>query len=468
MVKSIKPSASGHKLQKSKAISFFFFSLLILIMKIIWLSSQPGRGILGADGENYLTALDGLLREGIFSREDKLSYWPAGYPILMWPIAKFSLSNFLFLIGSLQSAFFALVITFFTVELHRSPLKKFAWPSLFFLSLNPTLSLNSPAIGYEVSVACLFLLSITLYMKLIRTKKENVMNVESIVAAISFALSVFMQPRMLLLAFGVLIPFAIFHYRGKRVAIFLIVSSLLICISPTILIVRNQNAIGVPIISTNLGVTMNIGAGPNATGGYSNEASGVPCNPVSGNTSVQDRHLINCVVHWYLQNPLDASRLFVSKFVFHWSPWFGPLANGTMARSPWLRVNPLSDISKTQDGYEMVYGLLGKSLSWLWLIATVLLVLIGFWALRRRGGASSWLAWALFIPVSLNSLSSMATIGDNRFRVPTATMSVLLQMFGFYSIFSRKEFKKGIEGEVKLIYRIKKVSLFAKSSSKKQ
>ena len=453
-------------MEKSKTISFFLFSLVIFIMKIFWLSSQPGRGILGADGENYLKALEGLLLEGFFSREEKLSYWPAGYPILMWPLAKLSLSNLLFLVGILQSAVFAIVMTFFAVELKYTSLKKFAWPSLFFLSLNPTLSLNSPAIGYEVSVACLFLLSITLYMKIIRTKKDDAINVESIVAAISFALSVFMQPRMLLLAFGVLIPFAIFHYRGKRVAIFLMSSSLLICIAPTILVLRNQAAIGVTTISTNLGVTMNIGAGPSATGGYSNEATGVSCKPVSGNAAVQDRNLINCVVHWYLENPSKASRLFVSKFLFHWSPWFGPLANGTMARNPWLSFNPLADIIKTQDGYDMVYGLIGKSFSWLWLIATVMLVLIGFWAVRRRGGSSSWLAWALFIPVLLNSLSSMATIGDHRFRLPTATMSILLQMFGLYSIFSRKEFKRGIEGEVKLNHGFKIVALFVKPRRK--
>ncbi len=465
-MQSRRPKASGHKVEKSKAISFFLFSLLILIIKTVWLSSQPGRGILGADGENYLKALEGLLLEGFFSREEKLSYWPAGYPILMWPLAKLSLSNFLFQVGILQSAVFALVITFFAVELRHSPLKKFAWPSLFFLSLNPTLSLNSPAIGYEVSVACLFILSITLYMRIIRTKKDHAISVESTIAAISFAFSAFMQPRILLIALGILIPFAIFQYRGKRVVIFLIFSSLLISSAPTILILRNQSAVGVATISTNLGVTMNIGAGPKATGGYSNEASGVPCRTVTGNATVQDRNLINCVVRWYLQNPSDASRLFVSKFLFHWSPWFGPLANGTMARNPWLKFNPLSDISKTQDGYDMVYGLPGKSLSWLWLIATIMLVLVGFLALRRRGGTSSWLAWALFMPVLLNSLSSMATIGDHRFRLPTATMSILLQMFGLYSIFSRKEFKREIEGQVKLNHGFKIVALFVKPRSK--
>ena len=40
-------------------------------------------------------------------------------------------------------------------------------------------------------------------------------------------------------------------------------------------------------------------------------------------------------------------------------------------------------------------------------------------ALRRRGGVSTLLAWCLFIPVLLNTGSSMGTIGDHRFRIPT-------------------------------------------------
>ena len=32
----------------------------------------------GADGENYLRGLVALVRDGFFSTDDKLSYWPAG------------------------------------------------------------------------------------------------------------------------------------------------------------------------------------------------------------------------------------------------------------------------------------------------------------------------------------------------------------------------------------------------------
>jgi len=85
--------------------------------------SQPGRGFLGADGENYLEALDGLLLDGIFSQNPKLSYWPAGYPILMWPLTVFGVDNLVFLVGTIQSILFAFATYYFAKEIHQSTLR---------------------------------------------------------------------------------------------------------------------------------------------------------------------------------------------------------------------------------------------------------------------------------------------------------------------------------------------------------
>jgi len=38
---------------------------------------------LGADGENYLKGYEAMSREGIFSKEGILNYWPAGYPLVI-------------------------------------------------------------------------------------------------------------------------------------------------------------------------------------------------------------------------------------------------------------------------------------------------------------------------------------------------------------------------------------------------
>ena len=434
----------------SQLRAIVLFSAAVFLIKVIWLSSQQGRGLLGADGENYLNALSGLLEDGLFSEQGLLSYWPAGYPILMWPLAELSFTNLAFLVGTLQSLIFAVSVIFFSFELSRSSLKKFTWPAVLILSLSPTFTLNSVVIGYEVTPAVLFLLVIALYMRLIRIEKRSIFNWEISLAALAISLSCFMQPRIILLALGLFIPFAIYHYRGRAIPIFLAFSLFIVAIAPAILIFRNTQAQGFAAISTNLGVTMNIGAGPKATGGYTSQVTGVDCEPIEGDAAEQDSHKVGCVLKWYLENPGASLKLFVNKFFFHWSPWFGPLANGTMARNPWLKFHPFAETVKTQEGYEMAYGNVGKAFSWIWVLGSLALMVYGFIALRRRGGLSTLLAWALFIPVLLNTASSMGTIGDHRFRIPTLSLSLLLQLFGAYALFSRKSFRRGIDGPVRL------------------
>jgi hypothetical protein len=448
-----KKKVQASKIARAKSSqlrAIILFSAAVFLIKVIWLSSQQGRGLLGADGENYLNALSGLLEDGLFSEQGLLSYWPAGYPILMWPLAELSFNNLAFLVGTLQSLIFAVSVIFFSFELSKSSLKKFTWPAVLILSLSPTFTLNSVVIGYEVTSAVLFLLVIALYMRLIRIEKRSILNWESSLAALAISVSCFMQPRIILLALGLFIPFAIYHYRGRAIPLFLAFSLFIVAIAPAILIFRNTQAQGFAAISTNLGVTMNIGAGPKATGGYTSQVTGVDCEPIEGDAAEQDSHKVGCVLKWYLKNPGASLKLFINKFFFHWSPWFGPLGNGTMARNPWLKFHPFAETVKTQEGYEMAYGNVGKAFSWIWVLGSLALVVYGFIALRMRGGLSTLLAWALFIPILLNTASSMGTIGDHRFRIPTLSLSLLLQLFGAYALFSRKSFRRGIDGPVRL------------------
>ena len=450
MSKKKVASSKAARTSRSQLRAIILFSAVVFLIKVTWLSTQQGRGLLGADGENYLSALDGLLRDGLFSDERLLTYWPAGYPILMWPLAELSFNNLAFLVGTLQSLIFAVSVIFFSFELSKSSLKRFTWPVVIILSLSPTFTLNSVVIGYEGTSAVLFLLVIALYMRLIRIEKRSILNWECSLAALAISVSCFMQPRIILLALGLFIPFAIYHYKGRAIPLFLAFSLFIVAIAPAILIFRNTQAQGFAAISTNLGVTMNIGAGPNATGGYLNQVTGVPCEPIEGDAAKQDSHKVGCVLKWYLENPGKSAKLFLNKFLYHWSPWFGPLGNGTMARNPWLKFHPFAETVKTEEGYKMAYGNVGKAFSWIWVLGSLVLMVYGFIALRRRGGLSMFLACALFIPVLLNTASSMGTIGDHRFRIPTLSLSLLLQLFGAYALFSQKSFRRGIDGPVRL------------------
>jgi hypothetical protein len=447
--KKVAPSRLARE-RKAQVRGLLAFSLTIFFIKIMWLSSIEGRGVLGADGENYLQGLESLLSRGVFSSAEKLSYWPAGYPILMWPIAAISENNLAFIVGIIQSLIFALAIWFFAIELSATSLKRFTWPAAIILSLSPTLSLNSVVIGYEVTSASLFLLAISLFLRQVRLSKSSTLNFENLLASFALAISCFMQPRILLLALGVIIPFAIYHYRGRAIPIFLAFTLSIVAIAPSIMILRNIEANGYAAISTNLGVTMNIGAGPESTGGYTSKSTGVPCEAIEGNAAEQDSHMVGCVLKWYLENPGKSAKLYVNKFFYHWSPWFGPLANGTMGRYPWPRLHPFSETAGSQEGREILGGSIGRAISWTWVLGCLAILFYGFIALRRRGGVSTLLAWCLFIPVLLNTASSMATIGDHRFRIPTLTLSILLQLFGLYAIFERRSFKRGLDGKVGL------------------
>jgi hypothetical protein len=105
-------------------------------------------------------------------------------------------------------------------------------------------------------------------------------------------------------------------------------------------------------------------------------------------------------------------------------------------------MHPLKSTVQTQDGANLVYGNSGKLISWAWIIGSLALLSVGFIAFWKLGGLAQVLAAMLFAPTLLNTLSSLLTIGDNRFRIPTMTLSLLLQLFGGYALFAKRSMKK--------------------------
>jgi hypothetical protein len=220
----------------------------------------------------------------------------------------------------------------------------------------------------------------------------------------------------------------------------LIVMSLVISILfPASLVYRNFQAVGLSVVSTNLGVTMNIGAGDNATGGYTSKAEGVPCIK-SGDAAKQDNQLVKCVLSWYLSNPTKGIQLFYNKSIYFWSPWFGPEASGTMARNPWLKISPLRNIvTSTREGADLVYGGLGKFISWIWLLSGIALLLYGFKFLWQKKSLERFIASIAMVVIISNWIISLISIGDHRFRIPIMGMSLFLQAIGLKALFKGKK-----------------------------
>jgi hypothetical protein len=163
----------------------------------------------------------------------------------------------------------------------------------------------------------------------------------------------------------------------------------------------------------------------------------VPCFSSSGKVEPSDSEIQKCVLDWYLANPRQAIKLTLNKSIYFWSPWSGPLANGTMARNPWLKIAPVRNIEMNQDGFKLVHGTFGQIISWIWLISGLVLLFCGFFWLSKIGGTIKTLAWFSLIPIVLSWLVSIATIGDHRFRIPTMGLSLFLQVAGAFALRKR-------------------------------
>ena len=388
---------------------------------------------LGADGENYLMGYNALLRDGIFSPESILNYWPAGYPLLISFLSLLGKSWVLTTLSIVQSLIFSYAVYFFAKELSKTRLKKFAYLTLLLILFNPTLSLSSIAVGYESLTSSGLLLCVGLVIRSFVEKDSRKFVRYLIISSAIFGLLSFVQPRLLLT--GIVINLLwILVWKGFKAGALMVAMSLAITLFfPATLIYRNNQAIGINSISTNLGVTMNIGAGDNATGGYIKEGFGVECD-LSGTSSQQDNQRVRCVLNWYLSNSVKAVELFYNKSIYFWSPWYGPAANGTMARNPWLTINPLKNIASTQDGFNLVYGGFGKIISWLWLIGGLALLLYGYFTLWRQNSLERFIGNLAMVAIATNWLITLFTIGDHRFRIPIMGLSLFLQAIGLKTL----------------------------------
>ena len=433
--------------QRNLSKTFMYWAIAVWIIKLLIIARIQAGNIqingnlflvdgawLGADGENYLNGFTGLIRDGVFSKEGILNYWPAGYPLVILFLSLFGKSWVLTSLSVFQSIIFSCAVYFFASQLAKTRLKNFAYLVFILIILNPTLSLSSIAIGYESLTASGFLIATGLIIKDFVEKDDKKLIKYLVVNSLMFGLMSFMQPRLIISGIFIIILWILTRKGVKAGSLLVIVSLAVTLFFPATLMYRNYKAVGLTAVSTNLGNTMNIGAGNTATGGYMKKWDGVPCT-LTGNESQQDNQRVKCVLNWYASNPVKSLKLFYNKTIYFWSPWFGPEANGTMARNPWLTISPIKNIASTPDGDKLVYGGFGKLISWLWLLGGLALLLYGFIVLWRQNSLERFIGNIAMIAISTNWLISLISIGDHRFRIPIMGMSLFLQAIGLRTLF---------------------------------
>ena len=420
--------------QRNVSKNFMYWAIAVFIIKLIIIGNVQGGAWLGADGENYLNGLGGLQADGLFSSNKFLYSWPAGYPIFIFLLSFIGKSFVLTTLAVVQSAIYSFSAYFFATQLAKTRLKNFAYLAFLMILLNPTLSLSSIAVGYESPTAAGYLLVAGLIIKdFVQKDDKKLISYVAISSAI-FGFLTFLQPRLIISGILINLLWILIRKPWKSASLLVALSFAITLFFPATLILRNDQAVGFKTISTNLGGTMNIGGGDSATGGYTGQYLGIPCQ-TSGTDAEKDSQQVICVLKWYLNNPTKAAKLFYNKSKFFWSPWEGQLANGTMARNPWLKIHPVRDMQQTPDGDKLVRGPIGSLVSWAWLLGGLGFLFYGFIILWRANQLERVIGSIAMIAISTSWLISLITIGDHRFRLPIMGMSLFLQAVGIRTMF---------------------------------
>jgi hypothetical protein len=423
--------------KKDKKVNFYLIAIPVFgfVVKLITMMNTPNGGWLGADGENYFSGVDGLLADGYFSDKSILSYWPAGYPILLWGLAKISVTQIIWLISITQTLFYAYASYYFVKQLKYTKLKPYCFLIALAIAFNPTLSLSTLAVGYESLLSTFMLMIIGLIVKSKNGIIDKKFKIIVILVGIFSALASFIQPRWILTTVVIAVTWALMFSDRKIQASILAGVIGTMAIAPALVVHRNVNAADRAVIATILGGNMAVGAGDETSGGYPHTGPVVPCEPVAPAVEVSDSQMVKCVVKWYAGHPKKAIRLFINKGFFFWSPWSGPLTEGTMARNPWLKINPLVDLATdSQQGNDLVNKWPGKIISFLWVMGCISMMFIGFFWLRSMKGVYSNIAYVTLIPIVVSWLVAMGTVGDHRYRIPTMPLSLFLQVMGYFAL----------------------------------
>jgi hypothetical protein len=307
-----------------------------------------------------------------------------------------------------------------------------------FILLNPTLTLSTLVLGYESLVSSLLIIIFSLLIKQSFRKAKSELLFLMLCGSLS-GVVIFLQPRFIITLVFILLCFLYKVVSLKSLFKFLAVFILFSILLPLILVFRNYIAHDTFTISNNLGTTLNIGAGDFASGSYLDKTSGVECN-LFGSQAAQDKQLNKCVLVWYLENAEKIPKLLVNKSVYFWSPWSGPLANGTMQRNPWLKSYNEQFVERF-DLEQIVYSNAGVIFSLIYMILVLVLLVVGFNSAKRMGVIEKRIAWALISTIFISWFISALSIGDHRFRLPILGFCIILQVIGFFKV--KERFLKG-------------------------
>lgn len=428
----MKTSKLSRRVESKNSNVLWLICLVVFFIRLIHALLLRNHAYLGADGPNYITGFLSIIKEGVYSSDQHLLYWPPGYSFFMFIAYLLVPTNPLLAVSLIQNILCGLGIFFFSKRCSSKFVSsRYALYLCIVLNINPMIYGMSLSIGYESIVISLYLIIIAVFLKGGLPSNSISGFLRLAVLIICMGVIVSFQPRLIITNIVIIVFFYIWRVKFNNFLVFSVIFLLFAnAAAPLAYSLRNHKVHGAYIVSSNLADTLLIGAGDHATGAYNENPKGIPCTLDTTSISNREKSLTSCVLHWYATHPLKATKLFLNKAIFFWSPWSGPLSKGTLASHPWRMISPADLLEKHSNSLFLIT--VAKAFSALYLFGYIGITLLGYRQLLRRESdlVVIRLAHVSLLCIFANMLISMATIGDNRFRVPVLGFLILLQLYG--------------------------------------
>lgn len=389
---------------------------------------------LGSDGETYFAASEAITKEGVFSKSSLLIYYAPGYSIFLSALHLFAGQMLFPLTSFVQTLLYSYSVFFFGKQLLKTKFNKILFPLGFILLLNPTLSLSSLVVGYESLVASFFLLAMGFLILDLSSKESKLPYVMTSISAVLLGLTVWLSPRMILPGFLILLTWLYLKNKFKKNHLSSLIVLMIFLSFQGSIVIRNEIATNNFISQSSIGTLAIMGAGPNATGTYTNQDTGIVCDVEGLDATLSSNKKVKCAIDWYANNPGQGLLLLWKKSYYLWSPWFGPLSGGTMARNPYLDFHPVIASIETQSQLDFVMGLPGQLVSWVCIFGSWLLLILGFRASLKLGGLERVIGNISLMIILSSWLSVLIGIGDHRYRIPFMPFVLFLQLCGYKAL----------------------------------
>jgi hypothetical protein len=426
----------SNKKAKARLTHLTMLTFIVLVIKLILVARSNQSTWLGADGESFINNAGIISNEGFFSSNGSLMYFAGGYSFLLFLFNIFGTAALPYVTILFQTVSYSFAVWVLARQLLKLPVSAIAIPFAYISLLNPTLSLSSLQIGYESPVAAIYIAVVALLLRDLSQESLKKLKWPFLLGSGLLGFAAFLQPKFILSSLAVLIIWVIARKPSKATALVIALSILSFTVLPASLSIRSQIAVGSWIPASSLGTVAAFGAGPNATGHGSTD-TGLICDTTGLSPESASNAKFKCAVKWYLTNPIPAVELIASKSIMFWSPWAGPLAEGSQGRNLYTRFHPVLEMSQSQEGYNFIAGPFGRFLAWAWLLGGLFVLFLGFYSLWKANRVTRALGSSAMAIVLASWLIAAGTQGDHRYRVPIMGMSLLLQISGWNFILKK-------------------------------